>query len=116
VERQVRTTHHPLSPALAREGEREPPIPKNKALALGANIGNVLAGGPDGDIYVAVMNGNKIAHFDTDKQTFNEWDLSPGARPHGLLVDKDGIRKMIVDARGRLWYVGSHNGRLGVVE
>ena len=27
-----------------------------------------------------------------------------------------GIRKMIVDAEGRLWYMGSHNGRLGVVE
>ena len=27
-----------------------------------------------------------------------------------------GIRKMIVDAGGRLWYMGSHNGRLGVVE
>jgi virginiamycin B lyase len=27
-----------------------------------------------------------------------------------------GIRKMIVDARGRLWYMGSHNGRLGVIE
>jgi virginiamycin B lyase len=27
-----------------------------------------------------------------------------------------GIRKMIVDAGGKLWYMGSHNGRLGVVE
>jgi virginiamycin B lyase len=27
-----------------------------------------------------------------------------------------GIRKMVVDAAGRLWYMGSHNGRLGVVE
>jgi virginiamycin B lyase len=27
-----------------------------------------------------------------------------------------GIRKMIVDADGRLWYMGSHNGRLGVIE
>ena len=27
-----------------------------------------------------------------------------------------GIRKMTVDASGRLWYMGSHNGRLGVVE
>jgi len=27
-----------------------------------------------------------------------------------------GIRKMVVDAGGRLWYMGSHNGRLGVVE
>ncbi len=27
-----------------------------------------------------------------------------------------GIRKMIVDHDGRLWYMGSHNGRLGVIE
>jgi virginiamycin B lyase len=27
-----------------------------------------------------------------------------------------GIRKMVVDASGRLWYMGSHNGRLGMVE
>jgi virginiamycin B lyase len=107
------------------------------ALALGANICNVIAGGsdyaivpgnlakfsgkvsewpvptpefardpapgPDGDIYIAVMYGNKIAHFDTAKQTFNEWDLPSGARPHGLLVDKDGI----------VWYTGNGNGTIG---
>ena len=27
-----------------------------------------------------------------------------------------GIGKMIVDAGGKLWYMGSHNGRLGMVE
>jgi virginiamycin B lyase len=27
-----------------------------------------------------------------------------------------GIRKMVTDASGRLWYMGSHNGRLGLVE
>ena len=27
-----------------------------------------------------------------------------------------GIRKMIVDAKGRLWYMGSHSGRLGMIE
>ncbi len=27
-----------------------------------------------------------------------------------------GIRKMVTDTSGRLWYMGSHNGRLGVVE
>jgi virginiamycin B lyase len=27
-----------------------------------------------------------------------------------------GIRKMVTDAGGRLWYMGSHNGRLGMVE
>jgi virginiamycin B lyase len=27
-----------------------------------------------------------------------------------------GIRKMIVDGEGRLWYMGSANGHLGVIE
>jgi virginiamycin B lyase len=27
-----------------------------------------------------------------------------------------GIRKMVVDAGGKLWYMGSHSGRLGVIE
>ena len=27
-----------------------------------------------------------------------------------------GIRKAIIDAQGRYWYMGSHNGRLGVIE
>ena len=27
-----------------------------------------------------------------------------------------GIRKAIVDGQGRYWYMGSHNGRLGVIE
>ena len=26
------------------------------------------------------------------------------------------IRKMAIDAQGRLWYMGSANGRLGVIE
>jgi len=33
-----------------------------------------------------------------------------------LPTPNEGIRKMIVDARGRLWYMGSHSGKLGVVE
>ena len=27
-----------------------------------------------------------------------------------------GIRKMAVDGAGRLWYMGSHSGRLGRIE
>ncbi|HEY4658121.1 MAG TPA: hypothetical protein VIH11_01290, partial [Gemmatimonadaceae bacterium] len=27
-----------------------------------------------------------------------------------------GIRKAVIDADGRYWYMGSHNGRLGVIE
>jgi len=33
-----------------------------------------------------------------------------------LLSTGVGIRKAIIDAKGRHWYMGSHNGRLGVIE
>lgn len=61
------------------------------------------APGPDGNIYIAVMQGNKIGRFDTKTEKFIEWDLPPGARPHGLLVDSDGI----------VWYTGNGNGTIG---
>lgn len=58
---------------------------------------------PDGSIFIAVMHGNKIARFDPAMQKFTEWDLPPGARPHGLLVDRQGI----------VWYTGNGNGTIG---
>jgi virginiamycin B lyase len=61
------------------------------------------APGPDGNIYIAVMRGNKIARFDTRAKAFKEWDLPPGAHPHGLLVDRDG----------QVWYTGNGNGTIG---
>ena len=61
------------------------------------------APGPDGNIYIAVMHGNKIARFDTHTQTFHEWDLPAGAQPHGLLVDRNG----------QVWYTGNGNGTIG---
>ena len=61
------------------------------------------APGPDGNIYIAVMSGNKIARFDTQTKAFKEWDLPEGARPHGLLVDSEGI----------VWYTGNGNGTIG---
>jgi virginiamycin B lyase len=61
------------------------------------------APGPDGNLYIAVMSGNRIARFDTKTKTFKEWDLPDGARPHGLLVDSDGI----------VWYTGNGNGTIG---
>jgi virginiamycin B lyase len=61
------------------------------------------APGPDGAIYVAVMYGNKIARFDPKSETFKEWDLPGGARPHGLLLD----------AEGSVWYTGNGNGTIG---
>jgi virginiamycin B lyase len=64
------------------------------------------APGPDGAIYVAVMNGSKIARFDTQARTFKEWDLPRGARPHGLLVDRQGT----------VWYTGNGNGTIGQLD
>src|SRR5207247_874589 len=64
------------------------------------------APGPDGNIYIAVMQGDRIARFDTKSQKFNEWDLPAGAHPHGLLVDKEG----------RVWYTGNGNGTIGELD
>ncbi len=61
------------------------------------------APGPDGNIYISVMHGNKIARFDTQAQTFHEWELPAGAQPHGLLVDR----------HGQVWYTGNGNGTIG---
>ncbi|MFQ5657178.1 MAG: hypothetical protein ACE5G5_06530 [Candidatus Methylomirabilales bacterium] len=61
------------------------------------------APGPAGNIYIAVKHGNKIARFDPGTETFTEWDLPPGTRPHGLLVDGDG----------QVWYAGNGNGTIG---
>src|SRR5688572_971146 len=61
---------------------------------------------PDGNIYIAVMSGNKVARFDTKTQTFKEWDMPAGHRPHGLLVDKQGM----------VWTTGNGNGTIGKLD
>ena len=58
---------------------------------------------PDGSIFISVMSGNKVARFDPRTRTFREWDLPPGHRPHGVLVDKRGIA----------WTTGNGNGTIG---
>jgi virginiamycin B lyase len=61
------------------------------------------AAAPDGSIFISVMSGNKVARFDPNAQTFREWDMPPGHRPHGVLVDKQGI----------VWTTGNGNGTIG---
>jgi len=61
---------------------------------------------PDGSMYIAVMQGNKIAHFDPVTKKFREWDLPDGAQPHGLIVDK----------QGQVFYTGNGNGTIGKLD
>lgn len=56
------------------------------------------APGPDGNIYIAVMHGNRIARFDTASEKFTEWELPPG---------------LVVDEAGLVWYTGNGNGTIG---
>ena len=49
----------------------------------------------------------RVALFDPAAEKF---------RVFSLPTKNEGIRKMIVDAKGKLWYMGSHSGKLGVVE
>src|SRR4051812_37537674 len=62
--------------------------------------------GPDGNIYVTVMFGNRIAKFDTKTKGFTEWELPDGAKPHGLVVAKDG----------HVFYTGNGNGTIGELD
>ena len=62
---------------------------------------------PDGSIFVAVMSGNKMAHFDPKTGQMRVIKLP------STVMD---IRKIVVNAQGKLWYMGSHNGKLGVIE
>jgi len=64
------------------------------------------APGRDGNIYITVMQGDRIARFDTKTLKFNEWDLPAGTHPHGLLVDKEG----------KVWYTGNGNGTIGELD
>src|SRR2546423_1181084 len=61
---------------------------------------------PDGSVYITVMTGNKIAHFDPKTQRFKEWNMPSGHHPHGLLVDKNG----------NVWTTGNGNGTIGKLD
>ena len=80
---------------------------------------------PDGSIYIAVMSGNKVARFDPKTQQFREWDLPPGHRPHGVLVDKQGIvwttgngnpYGVALDKAGNVWFCRMGDNKLGKLD
>jgi virginiamycin B lyase len=77
-----------------------------------------LPAGPDGGPYAVTIDGSGIVWANELKtDTVVRFDPKTEAmRVIALPSKRVGIRKMSVDADGRLWYMGSHNGRLGVVE
>ncbi|MDQ5941486.1 MAG: virginiamycin lyase, partial [Pseudomonadota bacterium] len=59
-----------------------------------------------GRVWANEIDTDTVAVFDPKSETFR---VIP-------LPSKDvGIRKAIIDAEGRYWYMGSHNGRLGMI-
>jgi virginiamycin B lyase len=77
-----------------------------------------LPAGPTGGPYAVTVDGAGMVwanEFAAD--TVVRLDPKTDQIRVFTLPSKDvGIRKMVVDAEGRLWYMGSHNGRLGVIE
>jgi virginiamycin B lyase len=77
-----------------------------------------LPAGPAGGPYAVSVDAAGMVWVN-EIQTDTVVRLDPGSgqmRVFNLPSKNVGIRKMIVDADGRLWYMGSHNGRLGVIE
>jgi len=58
---------------------------------------------PDGSLYIAVPNDNKVLRFDPRNASFSEWDLLPGHQPNSIVVDRHGT----------VWTAGFGNGTIG---
>lgn len=75
------------------------------------------AGAPGKPYAVTIDGAGKVWANEIGTDTVTLFD--PAAekfRVFPLPTKNEGIRKMIVDAKGKLWYMGSHSGKLGVVE
>src|SRR5258705_3736476 len=76
-----------------------------------------LPGGNAGPYAVTVDGGGLVWVNEINTDTVVRFDPKTEQMRVVPLPSKNvGIRKMVTDASGRLWYMGSHNGRLGVVE
>jgi virginiamycin B lyase len=65
----------------------------------------------DNQVYVAVMNGNRLERFDPVTQKFDEWELPAGTKPHGLVVDEKGTVWMTGNGNGTLLEIPFQNGQ-----
>lgn len=76
-----------------------------------------LPAGPGGGPYAVTVDGAGMVWVnEIETDTVLRLDPASGEQRLVKLPTRGaGIRKMVVDAQGRLWYMGSHNGRLGMV-
>lgn len=81
---------------------------KEYALPGGPNAGPyAIDADANGRIWVSEIQTDSVVLFDPRSEAFRVFKLP----------NKDsGIRKAAIDSAGRYWYVGSHVGKLGVIE
>jgi virginiamycin B lyase len=60
-----------------------------------------------GRVFASEIQSDTVAMLDPKTEKFQVYKLPS---------KNVGIRKAIIDAGGRFWYMGSHNGRLGMIE
>ena len=77
-----------------------------------------MPAGEHGGPYAVTIDGaGRVFASEIRKDTMAMLDPGTGRFQVFVLPSRNvGIRKAIIDAQGRLWYMGSHNGRLGVIE
>jgi virginiamycin B lyase len=77
-----------------------------------------LPAGENGGPYAVTVDGaGRVWVNEISTDTVTLLDPASGRMRVFKLPSRDaGIRKAVIDAEGRYWYMGSHNGRLGVIE
>lgn len=76
-----------------------------------------LPAGADGGPYAVTVDGAGVV-FSNEIKANTVVRFDPADKQMTVVrlpTPNTGIRKMVVDAQGRLWYMGSHSGRLGMI-
>jgi virginiamycin B lyase len=75
------------------------------------------AGERGGPYAITVDGAGRVLASEINRDTMALLDPKTGQMQVFMLPSSnEGIRKAIVDAQGRFWYMGSHSGKLGVIE
>lgn len=93
-----------LLPSLPARAEQPLPQPRISEWQLPAQMfARSVHTAPDGAVYMAVPNDNKILRFDPRSNAYREWEMPQGHMPNSVIVDRAGT----------LWTAGFGNGTIG---